>query len=493
MISRFLPGIFLTAFLMLTNLASAQILSKTFRLDQAEPKLGLASNTVTDIVIHDFTIWFGTGRGLSKTVDNGALFESYTREHGIGRGGVSGLAVNDSVVWVATGFDSLTSVGLVSAGGGLAFSRDQGATWTFIEQPGPTPAQNISYDIALRANPEAASGYEVWITSFGGGLRKSSDQGASWQIVTPDSLIFNPNGNLNHRAFAVTVADGVLWVGTAGGINRSTDGGETWVSFPHDSSRQNETISGNFVVAIKRQQFGGEDIIWASTRETTVESGDPTEFRGISWSRDQGYTWQTGLRGETIHNIAFDDSVVYAAADKGLFKSNDFGQSWFLFPTISNPSRTRMVLSNEVFSVGVTEDHTLWAGTRNGLARSSDNGASWEVFQVFAQTSVNGEPRTYAYPNPFSPNVHNQLNGDGYVRFQYNTVNDTRVTIKIYDFAMEHVATVVEGLSRPANGDFYEIWNGKNGRGEQVHNGVYFYRLELQGDGTFWGKLIVLN
>ena len=103
------------------------------------------------------------------------------------------------------------------------------------------------------------------------------------------------------------------------------------------------------------------------------------------------------------------------------------------------------------------------------------------------------EPRIYAYPNPFSPSVHNTLDGFGYVRFQYNTINDTRVTIKIYDFAMDFVTTVVEDIPRTSNGDFYEIWNGQDARGKQVDNGVYFYRLDLDGDGQYWGKLIVLN
>lgn len=485
---RIFPQLFVVFILFgFAQLLFSQSLTRTFRLDQPpEPKTGLASNTITDIVITDAEMWLGTGRGLSKTVNSGLLFESFDDENGLGKGGVSALAVNDSVVWVATGFDSLTDVGELQTGGGLAYSRDRGNTWFHVPQPGVTPVQNITFDLALREN-------EVWITSFGGGLRKSSDLGETWQIVTPDTFVFNPQARLNHRAFSVLNAGGVLWVGTAGGINRSTDGGLTWTNFRHDSARVDETISGNFVVAIGEQIHNGRTIIWAGTRETTVESGDQTEFRGISWTEDLGFTWKTGLEGETIHNIAFDDSVVYAASDKGLFKSIDFGENWFLFPAIANQDGTRRILANEVFDAAVDADHVLWAGTANGLASTSTNGAVWQVFQVFARTGGDGEPRTYAYPNPFSPNVHNRLGDDGHVRFQYNTRNDTRVTIKIYDFAMEHVTTVAENVPRPADGDFYEIWNGRNDRGEQVHNGVYFYRVELEGDGMYWGKLIIMN
>ncbi|MFQ6115662.1 MAG: WD40/YVTN/BNR-like repeat-containing protein, partial [bacterium] len=438
----------------------------------------------TDIVVHGRTIWFGTGAGLSKTSDQGRSFVSFGTEQGLGKGGVSGLAVSDEIIWVATGFDTLTEVGLLQAGGGLAYSLDDGETWTFVPQPGVTNIQNITFDIALR-------GSEVWITSFGGGLRKSVNFGQSWQIVTPDSFIFDPGHILNHRAFSVITVDSILWVGTAGGINKSTDGGSTWTNFNH--ANQAEPISGNFVVALANQRFRGKDIIWAATIETTVETEDTTEFRGISWSEDQGFTWRTALPGEFAHNFAFSDSVVYVATNNGLFKSIDRGETWALFPNIVNPSGTRRILAHEFFAVGVSPGDTVWVGTADGLARTSDNGLNWEIFQTFESTAQESSPRTYAYPNPFSPNVHNVLDGIGHVRFQYNTTRETRVTLKIYDFAMQLVTTVVNDKPRPANGDFYEIWDAKDSRGVQVDNGVYFYRLDLEGEGRFWGKIIVLN
>ena len=353
-----------------------------------------------------------------------------------------------------------------------------------ISQPGPTNVQNVTFDIALRDD-------EVWIASFGGGLRKSSDLGQNWQVVAPDSFVFDALANLNHRGFSVTSVDGVLWVGTAGGVNRSTDGGDTWTNFNHQN--QAEPISGNFVVAVRSQQYDGREIIWAATRETTVATDDTSEFRGVSWTEDQGFTWETSLRGETVHNFAFDGPEVYAASDNGLFKSIDGGQTWALFPAIENTTQNRIILSDEVFAAGISTGSVLWAGTGNGLGRTSNNGLTWDIFQVFTPTGQMGEPRTYAYPNPFSPSVHNTLDGFGYVRFQYNTINDTRVTIKIFDFSMDFVTTVVEDISRASNGDFYEIWNGQDARGNRVDNGVYFYRLDLDGDGQYWGKLIVLN
>ena len=341
---------------LLRNTSHAQLL-KSFRYEsQGEP--GLASNSVTDIVVFDNAIWFGTGDGMSRTLDAGLTFESFGIEQGIGKGGVSALAVSAEIIWVATGFDSITVVGEQQTGGGLAYSSDDGLSWNFVPQPGGTPVSNITFDIALRND-------EVWITSFAGGLRKSVDLGQSWEVVTPDSFIFDVVGRLNHRAFSVISVEGVLWVGTAGGVNRSTDGGVTWTNFSHQN--QAEPISGNFVVALKNQKYGNKDIIWAATRETTVESNDETEFRGVSWTEDFGFTWRTALAGETVHNFAVDSSVIYAASDRGVFVSVDEGESWALFPGIVNPEGTRRILSERAFDAAISTGPTLWVGTGNGI------------------------------------------------------------------------------------------------------------------------------
>jgi flagellar hook assembly protein FlgD len=52
---------------------------------------------------------------------------------------------------------------------------------------------------------------------------------------------------------------------------------------------------------------------------------------------------------------------------------------------------------------------------------------------------------------------------------------------------------VVNQKDQPVAGQHSEIWDGRNRRGQVVANGVYFYRLELEGEGTFWGKVMVLD
>ena len=455
---------------------------QTFNLNDAvPPKPGLAGNGVTDIQAANSITWFGTGHGLSRTTDNGNTFESFGTNHGMVRGSISALWVSGDTIIVAAAGDTLTKVtdSYLPMGTGLSISKDAGASWSTISQPGPTPVQNITYDVAVQNGT-------IWITSFGGGVQKSGDWGKTWSEVAPDSFIFNPGDRLNHRGFSAISANNELWIGTAGGINKSLDGGETWANF--NSTNQEHPISGNFVVALGFQKLKNKDLIWAATWKAEGE----TEVYAVSKTENSGLTWDIMLEEEKAHNFAFDDSVVYVATDNGLYKSIDFGATWYLFPRMDDTVSGDKVFTNEVYSA-YAENGNLWIGTADGLAFTQDNGYSWDITRAFVPTGKGSTPRTYAYPNPFSPLRHNQLGDDGYARFQYNTQKSTSVTIKIFDFAMDLVTTIVENKTMPDPGDFSEVWNGRNDYGDAVANGVYFYSVDLEGDGTHWGKIMIVN
>jgi flagellar hook assembly protein FlgD len=77
------------------------------------------------------------------------------------------------------------------------------------------------------------------------------------------------------------------------------------------------------------------------------------------------------------------------------------------------------------------------------------------------------------------------------VRFQYNMPSGGNVTVKVYDFAMDCVTTVVDGAYR-TQGDHYEEWFGQRSDGKAVATGVYYYSVERGGAGTAWGKVAVI-
>ena len=462
-------------------------------LTNGSPGSGPTSNAINDILVVGDAVWTGAGRGISRTMDFGTTWTVFSQTHGLGRGGVSAMAEGYGMFWAATAFDSTTEVGTFSTGGGLSYTLDNGETWTWIPQPVDSPdvtdyapttteVQNVTYDIALTEDA-------VWITSWGGGLRKSEDLGSTWEVVTVDGKPFDALAYLTHRPFAVRYDGEALWVGTAGGIHKSTDGGASWTTFNHQN--QDVGISGNFIVALEIQEFEDVQRVWAAT----IEAMDSTEVRAVSMSEDGGLSWKTILEGEFAHNFGFDHVTgdVFVPTDNGLFTTPDFGKTWAVFSNLVDSERDERVYSDEVYSVGVSSDGGLWTGTRDGLALTYDEGLTWTLFRAFQPARVNGTPRTYAYPNPFSPLRHNFIEGDGHVRFQYRTTMATEVTVRVYDFGMNLVRTVVEGKSRTVAGDFAEVWDGKNGLDEMVANGVYFYSIQMTGEEMLWGKVMVVN
>ncbi len=481
---KYLKYIIVVFILCRIAVVEGQVLNKGVIRQSGQTGSGPTSNGINDIKILGTDVWIAAGRGLSRTTDDGQTWTNYTRADGIGRGGISALAVRQDMIWIATVFDTLTELGESLAGGGLSYSTDHGDSWHWRPQPVDssdvteylpvhTVVNNTTWDIAITDSA-------LWIASWAGGVRKSTDMGLTWQVVTVDGLPFNvSNNNFIHMGFSI-ISDGeTLWAGSAGGIHKSTDGGNTW---PHP-------ISGNFVVAVGNQRIGEKQIVWAAT----VEAVEETEYRAVSKTEDGGLTWTVCLEGEFAHNFAFDDSVAYVATDNGLFKSLDFGKTWASFPQIYDLDTGESIHTTEVNSAGVGPSHTLWIGTSDGLARTQDNGVSWKIFRSFLEPTIGGTPETYAYPNPFSPLRHNLIGGDGHVRFQYKTGRSMTVTIRVYDFGMNLVKTVADGKPRPLPGDYAEVWNGKNEIGEMVANGVYFYQITLSGEKSLWGKVMVVN
>jgi len=466
---------------------------KTFRLS-GSPSACLSGNAVIDIVVHDQDVWVAAGEGLSRTGDSGLTWSTWTREHGFGKGGLSALQVRGQEIWIATAYDTLIKdQGSLPAGGGLAYSTDGGGSWTFVPQPKDardvtsykpttTHINNLTYDIALTDSA-------VWIASFAGGLRRSTDHGATWEIVTVDGAPFDVVGNLDHRMFSV-VSDGkALWAGSAGGVHKSTDGGKTWITFTH--LNQPRPISGNFVVALAIEKLKDDDldIVWAAT----IEALDEGEFRAVSMSMDGGLTWDVVLEGEWAHNFAYRDEAVYVATDNGMFKSTDLGRTWAVFRNMIDSDTGDPLLTTEMYAIGAGPGSWTWLGSSDGLAATPDEGLTWKIFRAFKIPGESGNPQTYAYPNPFSYTRDNLLGGDGHIRFQYRTGSPAEVTVQVYDFSMALVRNVVRDKPRPVPGDYAEAWDGRNDLGETVANGVYFYRLRLSGGGEYWGKVIILN
>lgn len=480
-----------------------------------------SSNTINDVYVQNDTVWFATAEGPSYTLNGGVSWINLAGIAGFDTKGISAIAARGNLIWMAVGYTTTLNGTDYETGGGLHYSTDHGATWNFIAQPVDfgkidtiqygsknnvrvlditVPQQNITYDIALTRSA-------VWIASWAGMLRKSIDSGNTWQriilpadnmdaidtsMLLPASFDVSPtssyglNANYNNSLFAIIASDDTtLWAGTADGINKSNDGGLSWKKFSHQNQAQ--SISGDFVVALKMQVWKNRTIIWAATNN----ANDPDEKSGISYSSDGGNSWQTALIGSFTHNIACKDSIVYVATDQGVYRSSDFGASWSCSGTVTDQIHSQRFTTSELDCVGAQGD-TVWVGGPDGIAYTIDNalqpfGSFWNIDRTAA---LAGKTRTtYAYPNPFSPDI-------GYIRIHFSTkyfsASSQNVDIRILNFAMQPVRTLLQNAPR-ASGEFDEVWDGKDDRGKTVANGVYFYFVSGGGQSPVWGKILVIR
>lgn len=513
----------------------AQVAPVDYRVENSKSSLSKisagnpSSNSISDIVTVGDTVWISSSKGLSRSTDKGETWKNYYGTDPFGFESTSAIAYDYStgIIWVATAHSEDKSGNSVDVGTGLHYSTDKGATWKSVPQPvdsegdslmvyglndGVTAPkvrvlpvtvtpQNVTWDIAFTKNT-------VWITSFAGGLRKSTDKGATWQRVilpcdsvnnvSPNRIInyslqpvagnFGKENYLNHRVFSVVSAnDSTLYVGTAGGINRSDDNGISWTKFSH--TNQDSPISGNFVVALGYNKL--DSTIWGAT----WKAEGSTEFYAVSYSTDKGATWKTALENEKTHNFGFKYYDVIAATDNGAFRTQNAGLNW-ITPNSIIDSKTNLAITSNFFYSAASSGSNVWLGSGDGLARLTENyiwSGSWKVF--FASQALSSNTSTHAYPNPFSPKLD-------LLKIKYSTNNKTaNVTIRVFDFGMNLVKTVIQNAERGSafhtvdaeTNSVVDFWNGKDENGKTVPNGVYFYRVDVGSDDPMFGKILVLQ
>ncbi|HEX7573466.1 MAG TPA: S8 family serine peptidase, partial [Bacteroidota bacterium] len=76
------------------------------------------------------------------------------------------------------------------------------------------------------------------------------------------------------------------------------------------------------------------------------------------------------------------------------------------------------------------------------------------------------------YPNPFNPGT----------RIEFQTPEQSRVNLSVFDILGKPVKTLVEGAFPPSRGTpYFVLWDGTDASGARVASGVYFYRMKATG------------
>ena len=433
----------------------------------------IVGNGIGELDSDDRYLWMGTDAGLSRIELDDYEFDNwttFTTDDGISGNNITAMNIGHGEVWMAAAHDS--SIMQSEVGDGISVTRDGGNSWTTFRPERGAGLANTVWGLAVTPTAVWAAAWNAF-GLFDTGLIRSKDGGLTWNAINS-----NPNSN-GEFTFSVLADEPRIWVGTAGGIARSTDDGTTWAV-----STTADGLTGPWVFTMDIQVINGDSTIWAGSWTT----GQPGERYGVVRSIDSGLSW---TEVDTFANIqaidfAFVDSTVWVATVSGLWLSTDAGQHW------QQLDQADGLASEDLVSVHALGD-TVWTGSaQDGLSTSFNHGGTWEVSRASVPTVTLGGParadtiETYAFPNPFSPINH------GAVRIRYSIRARADVTVEIFDIANQRVISLLVNQSQ-ASGEQFVRWDGRNGRNIRVANGVYFYTISTQTGLKAFGKIVVLD
>jgi photosystem II stability/assembly factor-like uncharacterized protein len=264
---------------------------------------------------------------------------------------------------------------LVGAWGQVYQSWNAGGSWAHL---GALPSGLSIRDVAVdRSNPTH------YLVAAKHSVYESGDRGRHWRLA-----VSGLQGAMNmflmqskRQAKTFYLGPGVIWT--------SADRGHTWhqdgigrVFAPYGVQ--------SLALAANGTLFAG---IWGG---------------GVAVSVNGGRTWQrraAGLRKNVLDVAMGQHGRMWAATDRGTYRSSDGGQTWVK----RSPRR--------VFSTSVLDGGSfILAGTSGGLYRSTDGGRHW----TFSEEGLPLDPYVYSLlPVPGRPGwVYASLDGDGIFRSQ---------------------------------------------------------------------------
>ena len=245
-------------------------------------------------------------------------------------------------------------------------SVNGGATWTPMNYPDSQASTLLTHPF----EPHAVYGFQNT-------LRKSIDNGQTWQNLTPTMCCWNDGDVVLDHGNPLKMYMAIAGSPAApDGIYKSTDGGTTWTRMNNGLP----TPASFHTLAIDPQDG---NIVFAGT-QGAGRGGPFTSAPGIYRTLDGGATWtrlQGGLPDQLNPNqIAIhpqSPNIIFMGSETvngGVYKSTDGGTSW-----------TKLLTENvNTVVVDPSDANIVYAGTwnTNGFYRSQDGGATWTTFSA---------------------------------------------------------------------------------------------------------------
>ncbi len=414
------------------NVTIDPVLYKNLKYRFIGPTRGGRVTAVTGIPDAPLTFYMGsTGGGVWKTIDGGITWDNISDGFfKVGSIGSVEIAPSDSnVSYVGTG--SASPRGNISTGRGIYKSTDAGKTWKLMgldteAQIGKIQIHPGDPDLVYAAvlgnifgpNPER-------------GVYRSQDGGENWDKVlfindktgcidlvmdsTNPRIIYAGMWQAERKPW--TIIDG----GKAGGVYKTTDGGDTWKQLKGGLPTG---IVGRVGVAVSPVN---PERVWVIQESIDEKKG------GIFMSEDAGKNWKRVNRGHNFRQRAWYYSRIFAdpkaehtvyVLNTGFYKSLNDGKE---FEKIRNPHG---------------DNHCLWINPKNPdiMIQSNDGGAN---------VSFNGGKSWSTQMNQPTAEI-------------YRVTVDNQFPYRVYGDQQDNSSISISSQGRP-NQPFYSVGGGESG------------------------------
>ena len=385
----------LSPFSIVTDTVDPTFLSG-LRWREIGPWRGGRVTAVTGVRGNDQVYYMGAaGGGVWKTENAGISWENISDGYfNVGTIGAIAVAESDAnVIYVGTGEAPIRGV-TTSHGDGMYKSTDAGATWTHIGLPDAGQIARVIVHPRDHDLVYVAVQGQIWGPSIARGVYRSRDGGATWEAVLQ---VDDETGatDLSMDPTNPRIIYAAMWEhgrkpwfiksgGTAGGIFKTTDGGDNWEKLGGGLPELIGKIGGDVsasspnrvyaIVEAEREKGGlyrsdnygatwallnNDRIIWARSWYYTHIKADPVDQNTVyvlnapfMKSIDGGNTFEmksTPHADHQDHWINPDNSQnMISGNDGGATVTFDGGQSWSSILNQPTAQFYRVITDNEV-------------------------------------------------------------------------------------------------------------------------------------------------
>jgi len=314
------------------------------------------------------------------------------------------------------------------------------------------------------------------------------------------------------RVIGVEVSKDVVIVTTPSSTWKYTPADSSWTEYPKTSADADLTVTefecsfadGNSaglpLYSIAKVKLGSADTtvcIKYSKKDNGWKLLLNSEISGVSFAV-QGYFYTFYNHDSTnckVYRDTLGDSAVENLSSRQI-------ESYYL------PDRlvrgTDIPEINDIQFIPQSDSSgILWVATSNGLylSRNEKPGTSSDSLLCIKKVSTvkKGLKEAFACPGILKYDPYSDQ--ESFIWFVYNLSKDAKVTIRIYDFNMDCVKTVIEKESRKSgdnnsengrsNNKIKDVWDGTTSTGRRCAPGVYYFKITTDIGEHAFGKIVV--